>query len=150
MNLQKELRRVGIKYNIPNQKAFTAELTDLVFEAVADIIEIGERKDDFDQVVSIVAKAFKVKPVNLFRKSRAHYCLTPRQMAQYILREKGHKLEFIAFQFNQDHSTVINSRNKMAQYIDQGYYLKQYEEIIENLEGVGIDNGTPAPEDCPL
>jgi hypothetical protein len=38
----------------------------------------------------------------------------------------------------------------MAQYIDQGYYLKQYEEIIENLEGVGIDEVTPAPEDCPL
>jgi chromosomal replication initiation ATPase DnaA len=155
MNLQKELQKIAAKYTIESQEKFKAEITDIVVRAVADLVEIGRAKKGMDETIARVAIAFNVIPQSLFVRSRRERYLAPRQMAQYLLFAQGYGYSDIAKVWGQDHTTVMNSTRKMHQQIKNGYYLNQYQEVINEIkelfmEGVGIDDGTPAPEDCPL
>lgn len=151
MNLQSELQRIAVKYEVKSQEKFRNELTDITMKAVADLIEISKAKAGMDQTIKSVANAFGLIPEMLFMQSNQQKYVIPRQMAHYMLYAQGYGFSEIARVFGQHHTTVLYSTKKMHKAIKNGYYSKEYQETMDNVRNCFlVDNGQPAPEDCEL
>lgn len=149
MNLQSELQRIAVKYGVNSQVNFKREVTNVVAMAVADLVEISNEKSEMDSIIKVVAQEFSMPFKAMFAPTRKHSLLLPRQMAQYFLCEHNYKLTSIAHRFGYaDHTTVINSRDKIKNYIKQGYFINEFMAIKEKLSSpLFVDQGEAAT-DC--
>ena len=102
----------------------------------------GGQPITIDKVLNDVAEEFKVTKEDIVGKRRLKQFVEPRQVAQYLIREKMNKtLESIADIFNKDHSTIIysvknvnnlldvdkNFRDKVQRIIVKNNFFKNYE-----------------------
>ncbi len=157
MNLNEEIDDLIKDYHIqPSLEVkFKASVKNVMLNCVAELVEVKQKEDHFNKIVSIVADVFNYKYSDLFLVSRSRHLVSARQMAQYILTKNNFQLTYIANRFKQDHSTVINSRDKMDILISQNLYGFEVAEIKKRLVSrfntpLFIDQGTPAPADCEL
>lgn len=150
MNLQTELNRIAAKYGIESQENFSIEIKNVVSLVVDDLVKIGKERKGMDGVIKIVAQEFNISFEDMFISTRKHKLLFPRQMAMYFLWEQKYNLQTIAERFGyKDHTTAMNSRDKIKNYINQGYFVNEFMNIKDKLSShIFTDNGQPDTSYC--
>ncbi len=114
--------------------------TDLVAEALKDILPTGKTKEiTMDVIQEIVASYFKIKVEDLQSKKRTRNIAYPRQIAMYLCRSlTDTSLPQIGQFFGgRDHTTVIHAYDKVSQEKDSDSNLNSIlNELIERIQKV--------------
>ncbi len=106
---------------------------DLADTALRDILRRHTKNITIEDIISRVAKAFNVKPVDIKSKKKHKLYALPRQVGMYIAREltEFSYPEIGAAFGGKDHSTVIYATRKIEKKLEQDHSLKN---LIEGLK----------------
>lgn len=108
--------------------------------------------DRIKTIAELVAKDYEIDPLSIKTRCRSSQYRQPRQIVQYlayVLFKKEMTLQYIAEHTGlTDHSTVINSREKITDYIYS--YPKWEEKINRYLSELKDIFSQPIPEVQPI
>jgi len=100
--------------------------------------EAGNKPVTEKEVISTVATYYNITKNEITGKSRVKKIQTPRQIAMYLLRENyGCTLKKIGDLFSKDHSTVMNSCNKIKDEVKSNNVnmikdISEIEQLLKN------------------
>lgn len=78
-----------------------------------------------DEIISITASYFQLKPIDLKSTTKASSITYPRSIAMYLLRQKTSlSLNEIGAYFNRDHSTVLAAIRKITKLLENDEEVK--------------------------
>ncbi len=119
-----------IAYASLHNKIIDTSLANSVLEDV--LVSSEPKKISMELIQDIIAKHFKIQPIELKGKRRDISNVFPRQIAMYLCRElTTHSLPEIGRGFGgRDHTTVIHAYNKIKNQIDSNSNVK---EIIKGI-----------------
>jgi chromosomal replication initiator protein len=106
---------------------------DLADTALRDILRRHTKNITIEDIISRVAKAFNVKPVDIKSKKKHKLYALPRQVGMHIAREltEFSYPEIGAAFGGKDHSTVIYATRKIEKRLEEDHSLKN---LIEGLK----------------
>lgn len=106
---------------------------DLADTALRDILRRHTKNITIEDIISRVAKAFNVKPVDIKSKKKHKLYALPRQVGMHIAREltEFSYPEIGAAFGGKDHSTVIYATRKIEKKLEEDHSLKN---LIEGLK----------------
>lgn len=96
--------------------------------ALKEILHRPRKNISVDDIISVVSKAYNVKPVDIKSKKRHKLYAQPRQVGMYLARELT-ELSYpeIGASFGgKDHSTVIHATRKIEKKMEQDSSLKNF------------------------
>ena len=116
---------------------------DLAIEALKDFINKGiSEKNDVHRIQKIVSEYFQITVEDIRSKKRSSNISFPRQIAMYLCRKMtSESFPKIGTEFGgKDHSTVMNSVEKIEQEIKVNPDLAKIIDKLQNDIGSGIVN----------
>ncbi len=86
-----------------------------------------------DKIISVISKKYKVSKNEILGKTRKKEVIIPRNISIFLIREMlNSSLVEIGKKFNRDHSTILNSLNKIKKEIKKNPILEKEINIIKN------------------
>jgi len=130
--LQGMLKTVGIYGRLIKK---SIDSVDLAKEALRDSIMPTEERVTLESITDATATYFNVKTKDLLSERRTKNVVVPRQYAMYLITEllPDIPLATIGEFFSRDHSTVINSRDKIGRMKETDEKVKTTIEDIKNM-----------------
>jgi chromosomal replication initiator protein len=106
--------------------------TDLVREALKDLLALQDRLVSIDNIQRVVAEYYKIKVSDLHSKRRSRSVARPRQVGMYLAKElTNHSLPEIGDAFGgRDHTTVLHACRKIRELLDSNADIR---EDVKNL-----------------
>ena len=90
---------------------------------------------------SVVAEYFGISEEIICSRKKGRVISRPRQLAQYISREEGIKIAYIAIACNKDRSTVQEGLKSIKKTLEEDTHLAMDHKIItDQLEGIKCTN----------
>jgi chromosomal replication initiator protein len=105
----------------------------LAQSALREILQRPKRNITVDDIISVVSKAYNVKPADIKSKKKHKLYAQPRQVGMYLARELTELSypEIGAAFGGKDHSTVIYATRKIDKKIGQDHSLKSFVEGLK-------------------
>lgn len=106
--------------------------TDLVREALKDLLALQDRLVGIDNIQRVVAEYYKIKVSDLNSKRRSRSVARPRQVAMYLAKDlTSHSLPEIGETFGgRDHTTVLHACRKIKELLESDADIR---EDVKNL-----------------
>lgn len=106
--------------------------TDLVREALKDLLALQDRLVSIDNIQRVVAEYYKIKVSDLNSKRRSRSVARPRQVAMYLAKDlTNHSLPEIGDAFGgRDHTTVLHACRKIKELLESDADIR---EDVKNL-----------------
>ncbi len=106
--------------------------TDLVREALKDLLALQDRLVSVDNIQRVVAEYYKIKVADLNSKRRSRSVARPRQVAMYLAKDlTNHSLPEIGDAFGgRDHTTVLHACRKIKELLESDADIR---EDVKNL-----------------
>ena len=106
--------------------------TDLVREALKDLLALQDRLVSTDNIQRVVAEYYKIKVSDLNSKRRSRSVARPRQVAMYLAKDlTNHSLPEIGESFGgRDHTTVLHACRKIKELLESDSDIR---EDVKNL-----------------
>ncbi len=160
MNINDKIKSIINYYGLEETIArkLNADLNDLFINELVKTYELAKKehskeKSDFacNSIIAAVEKVFNYQSGEILIKTKEFNPVLPRQFAQYFMLKDGVSPTVAGKVFNQHRATVNHSKKVIEDYLWQGSYITEHDEINRLIiKSLFIDQGTPAPADCEL
>jgi chromosomal replication initiation ATPase DnaA len=116
---------------------YEAEVLRLKNELLRPQVKFTSKMDDFAKVVQSVCIVCDVTPAQLLGISRVADIKDGRHMLVYIMRHHyGLKYSEIGRRLGRDHSTAINSYQRMSEFLEYDKSVQKIYNTVKELLGI--------------
>ncbi len=125
-NLEGSIQKIMLLAKLKNIRTEDVDL-EQAKEVLKDVINPHSKREiTSDYIIEVVSNHYHVNPSEVMSKRRSRNILIPRQISQYLIRDMiGMTFDGIGEIFNQDHSTVMHSVEKLESSLSEDEELKK-------------------------